>query len=189
MRSRDPLRAALLTVVVACATNTAPPAFLPEPKQAGAETHGSWAELSVGAPGARIQLAGELLAVTTDSLWIVTHSDSASANAGYVVARRAIAEGKLTWYKANPAQIGAATALGTLSTIANGFILVFTAPAWIITGSIAGSAYTREPVVNLTAEDRRDLRPFTRFPAGMPPGMDASFRRVGEGERSRSRAP
>ena len=188
MRSRDVLRSALLGVVVAaCAKNTAPQGFLPEPKQAGAEAHGGWVELSVSATGALTRIAGELLAVTADSIWIATRPDSLNApNAGYVVARRAISEGTLTWYKADPTQIGVATALGTASTISNGAFLIFTGTAWILTGSIGGPAYTRTPVVKLAPDEGRDLRSFARFPAGIPVGLDASFRRIGEVTRVRT---
>ena len=105
-------------------------------------------------------------------------------NSGYVVARHAIVDGRITWYHVDPTGLGLASLLGTASTISNGYYLVFTAPLWIITGSIATFTYAREPVVSLGSDAARDLRPFARFPIGMPAGLDASFRRLGASERN-----
>jgi hypothetical protein len=182
MRSVDVARAATFVAAVAisaCASTSAPPTFLPEPKEAETLARGGWVELSIDTPGGPRLASGELLAVTVDSVWIAARPDSASTSPGFVVARRAIREGKVTWYKADPSGIATASFLGTLSTISNGWLLILTAPTWVITGSIAGPAYTREPVVSLSPNNRRDLRPYARFPAGMPKGLDASFTRLG----------
>lgn len=185
MRSRSGRAGALAValVVSACATTTAPPRFLPDPEIAGRNVHGGWIEIqAVDSSGRERELGGELLAVSPDSIWLTTRPDSLAApNAGYVIARGAIRTAKLTWWSANPANIGALTLLGVLSTVTNGFVLILTAPAWIATGTIAGARYTYEPRTSLgpPAHGGPELRSLTRFPVGMPSGLDRSFTRLG----------
>jgi len=191
MRSRSRLSRALplAAALTACATTSAPPHFLPEPEIAGREVHGGWLEVRVADPsGAELRLAGELLAITADSVWLTTRPDSlADANSGFVIARSAVRSAKLTWWSAEPGtgNLGVDTILGTLSTISNGFVLILTAPAWVLTGSIASATYTFAPRTGLEPSnpDAPDLRSLSRFPAGMPTGLDRSFKRVGTAAR------
>jgi hypothetical protein len=171
----------------ACASNSALPGFLPSPEMAGAETYGGWIEVELDtAVSVPLQLAGELLAVTQDSIWLAT-----SVNQGYVVARRAIAKGKVTWYDAQRGGLALATVGGTLSTVSNGAFLLLTAPAWILTGTIGAAAYSNAPQLGLEPDSgERQLRAFARYPLGMPPGRDASFTRVGvSGEARPGKSP
>jgi hypothetical protein len=187
MRSRNRLSRALplAAVLTACATTSAPPHFLPEPEIAGRGVHGGWLEVGMANPSGReLRLAGELLAITADSVWLTTRPDSvAAANSGFVIARRAVTSAKLTWWSAEPGtgNLGVLTILGTLSTISNGFILILSAPAWILTGSIASATYTFAPRTGLEAAnpDGPDLPSLSRFPAGIPTGLDRSFQRIG----------
>jgi hypothetical protein len=191
MRSRSRLSRALplFAALAACATTSAPPHFLPEPEIAGREVHGGWLEVRVAnPPGGELRLAGELLAITADSVWLMTRPDSLAApNSGYVIARRAVTSAKLTWWSAEPGtgNLGVDAILGTLSTISNGFILILTAPAWALTGTIASATYTFAPRTGLEppGPDDPDLRSLARFPAGMPAGLDRSFQRVGTTQR------
>jgi hypothetical protein len=191
MRSRNRLWRALplAAALTACATTSAPPHFLPQPEIAGREVHGGWLEVRVAnPPGSELRLAGELLAITADSVWLTTRADSlAAANSGYVIARSAVTSAKLTWWSAEPGtgNLGVLTILGTLSTISNGLILILSAPAWILTGSIASATYTFAPRTGLEPANPvgPDLRSLSRFPAGMPTGLDRSFERVGSAPR------
>lgn len=187
MRSRSPLSRALplAATLAACATTNAPPNFLPEPEIAGRAVHGGWLEVRVANPsGKELRLAGELLAITADSVWLATRPESlAAANSGYVIARRAVTSAKLTWWSAEngTGNLGVDALVGTLSTISNGFILFLTAPAWILTGTIASATYTFAPRTGLepSSPDGPDIRSLSRFPAGIPAGLDRRFRRVG----------
>jgi hypothetical protein len=187
MRSRSRLSRALplAATLAACATTSAPPHFLPEPEVAGREVHGGWLEVTVANPaGGELRLDGELLAITADSVWLTSRPDSlAAANSGYVIARGAVRSAKLTWWSKEPGtgNLGLLTIAGTLSTISNGFILILTAPAWVLTGTIASATYTFAPRTGLEPAnpDAPDLRSLSRFPAGVPTGLDRSFQRVG----------
>jgi hypothetical protein len=185
MRSRNRLFLAvpLVTGLTACATTNAPPQFLPEPEMAGRTVHGGWLEVRVtSSTGREVRLDGELLAITADSVWLTTRPDSlAASNSGYVIARRAVRSAKLTWWSADLGNLGLLTLAGTLSTIGDGFFLILTAPAWVLTGTIAGSFYTFAPQTGLgpSSPGEPDLRSLARFPVGIPAGFDASFRRLG----------
>ncbi|HET6149786.1 MAG TPA: hypothetical protein VFH68_19765 [Polyangia bacterium] len=64
------------------------------------------------------------------------------------------------------------TVLGTLSTVTHGFFLVFSAPIWISTG--VATAISEHRRARLTYPDParwEDLRPYARFPQGLPPGI------------------
>ena len=162
-------------LLVACVRrNTAPSDFLPTPQTAGQHVRGGWVDVRVRTGSTVDSLRGEVLAVSRDSLWIQPPGAS-----GVVIARNAIESGKITSFRSS-GSVATSTTLGVLSTIANGFILVFTAPAWIVTGSISRHADARAAERDLPDDFNRaevDLRAVARFPQGMPPRMDASFRR------------
>ncbi|HXF96506.1 MAG TPA: hypothetical protein VNI61_10450 [Gemmatimonadales bacterium] len=153
---------ALLGLAAACATNSAPPGFLPTPAQAETSAYGGWIELRTGNEDGSRRVEGELLAVSTDSVWILTEQGVVA------LATAAVREGKLTAYRSGTGAVASWTALGTLSTISNGWFLVFTAPAWIITGVIAGHSESYAAQPSLDRFGWAGLAVFARFPPGLP---------------------
>jgi len=107
---------------------------------------------------------GELLAATTDSLFVLPLDGPFHA-----VARPTVTELQLTAYDANWGYLGVWTALGTLSTLSHGLFLPLSAPVWIIGGSVATSSQSRRPV--FTNPPLETLRRFARFPQGLPPNL------------------
>jgi hypothetical protein len=154
---------ALLCLMGACASNSAPPHWLPKPAQATSEVYGGWIELEV-LKGAR-RIEGELLAVSDDSVWILARGG------GQVVATARVKGGKLTGYQSAAGSVATYTVLGTLSTVFNGFGLAFTAPMWILGGSIAAGSEARAAVRRVPPLRWKDLAPWARFPQGMPDGV------------------
>jgi hypothetical protein len=69
------------------------------------------------------------------------------------------------------AGLGAWTFLGTLSTASHGYFLVFSAPAWLITG-ISTTAVSAKGTTNVPANagEIPALWQFARFPQGWPRG-------------------
>jgi hypothetical protein len=158
-----------LLFVAACATNTAPQNFLPTPEEAQDIAAGGWMELDLAAPkgvqGERVE--GELLAVSADSAWVMT------AQGGRAIATTAVRTGKLTGYRAAHGAVSGYTALGVLSTLSNGVVLIVTAPLWIIVGTTAAShesfaAQRLVPGPGTTGLTWERLALFARFPQGMP---------------------
>jgi hypothetical protein len=113
-------------------------------------------------------VAGELLAVAPDTLWVL------ATGGPLAVARAGVTRATLAGWDAATHTLTVWTALGALSTISNGAFLVFTAPAWLIGGSLATGAQSRRPLVRVPPATWEDLRLYARFPAGLPPGLDPS---------------
>jgi hypothetical protein len=66
-------------------------------------------------------------------------------------------------------RVTVSTVLGTLSTISNGYFLLFTAPLWIISGTAAGS-YAASRSSEQAMPTDLSLPAYARFPQGVPPG-------------------
>ena len=156
--------AVLLTsaALAACASNTAPPRFLPSSKQAQTEAYGGWIELRYLEGGRERRAEGELIAVTQDTVWVLGDSG------GVALATGAVRRGKLTAYTAGTGAVAGYTALGVVSTISNGVLLIFTAPLWIVTGTVAGANQSYAPERRVPPLTWADLGVFARFPQGRP---------------------
>lgn len=162
MSGRRLLGPLVLSVTAACAMNSAPAGYLPTSSEASTDVHGGWIELRVGGYG---PVWGELVAVSPDTIWVL------DGEGGRAVSTRTILEGKLTGWDTRPASLGWATFGGMLTTISNGVFLVFTAPAWLIVGSLAAQSQSRLADLAVPRSDWTDLAPFARFPQGMPEGV------------------
>ncbi len=172
MPDRDPRRFVQVTLLAAlllggCAHNTAPPDFLPSPQEARREGYGGWLELTVreGARGSRTA-AGELLAVSEEELVLLGDSGVTT------VPTAAVRGGRLTGYRSSAGLVGSFAALGTLSTVSNGYFLVFTAPMWIFGGTIAAGTESTSPVIEVPPPHWLALAAWARFPQGIPPGLE-----------------
>ncbi len=155
--------AALL--VAGCASNSAPSGFLPSPEEAQTSGYGAWIELrSQDASGERAT-EGELLAVTADTVWVLSRSGAVA------LPTSAVAQCKLTAWQSGAGAIAVWTGVGVLSTISNGLFLVFTAPLWIITGTVAGSSESHAPQHKVPPFGWAELAEFARFPQGIPPKL------------------
>jgi hypothetical protein len=154
-----------LTIVLGCATNTAPSHFLPSPADAQTQAFGGWIELRFASTGRDSAVDGELLAATSDSVWVLTGT-------GWVVTPTAtVRQGKLTAYDSRWGAVAGYTLMGVLSTISNGWYLVLTAPVWVITGTVAGANQSHAPERKTPPLRWSELSAFARFPQGMPPDI------------------
>lgn len=154
-----------VALLTACASNIAPPGFLPKPDQMQTDAYGGWIELRYQQDGRERRGAGELIAVTQDSVWVLEQAG------GVVLATSAVRTGKLTAYTSGVGKVATFTLLGVLSTASNGVVLILTAPLWIITGTVAGVTESHAPERRAPPLGWRDLATFARFPAGMPTGV------------------
>lgn len=68
--------------------------------------------------------------------------------------------------------LGAFGLLGTLSTISHGLFLIFTAPIWIISTSIAISVEESHVEIEYPEEPLSEISKWARFPQGIPAGLD-----------------
>jgi hypothetical protein len=144
---------------------------LPKPAEAQADAYGGWIELRFDTLTDR-QADGELIAVSADSVWVLGQDQAR------VIPTSAVSAGKLTAYAAQKGALTAWAVVGTLSTISNGWFLVFTAPMWLIGGPLAVGSESHAPERKSPPLMWEELAPFARFPQGMPEGMDLSTLRA-----------
>jgi hypothetical protein len=158
--------AALAAMVLGCASApTHPPDTLPDPDEVGGAVFGGWIEIEYGPKKDKKQVVGELLAVDSVRVYVLRE------DAMRVVPIDSVREARLTWYDSHGGGVAAAAALGTLTTISNGAFLVFTAPMWMIGGTIAAHSQYHAPVVKTPKTPWEEVRPYARFPQGLPPGF------------------
>ena len=151
---------------VACAGHKAPPGFLPNKVEAQRQAFGGWVDLMLVGEQEDGNVAGELIAATADSLWVM------SGSMVVAVPVTAVASGQLAGYDSESGQVAGATALGAISTIANGAFLVFTAPMWLIGGGMAANSQGKVGLEDLPPMQWAELGKFARFPQGIPDSMD-----------------
>jgi len=151
-----------------CATTQAPRGWLASSDKTQTDVYGGWFEIKYSsASKVKAPTVGELIAISEDSIFIADQTFHA-------IARNDIKSARLVIYKSNSEGMGGLVALGTVSTISNGFFLIFTAPMWIIGGSIAAGARSYEPIVDYPKKELSSFMPFARYPQGLPLGIDRS---------------
>ncbi len=150
----------------ACASNSAPRGWLPKPGEAQAAAYGGWIELTCQESAESRHTDGELIAVSADSVWVLNESQ------GVVIPTITVQSGKLTAYAAQTGTLTTWTTVGTLATISNGGFLIFTAPMWLIGGSLTVGGESRSPERKHPPLTWVQLAPFARFPQGMPEGIE-----------------
>jgi hypothetical protein len=114
-------------------------------------------------------LTGELIAVTGESLYVLTHSSPRE------ISKEDIISARLVVYNTNTSEYVLWAILGSLSTISNGFYFVFTFPAWLLAGiptSIGESK--RNNYLDYPANSLEEMIKYSRFPQGLPAGIELS---------------
>jgi hypothetical protein len=154
-----------------CVGSSAPRYWLPSADHTITDTYGAWASVQLISQHDPVE--GELIASSRDSVFILTDKLT-------VLCRDSIDQIKLARYSPSQGGIATWTLIGSLSTLSHGYLLVASLPAWIITGSVAASAVSHEPII----EERRGLRNpltgtflerlsrYSRFPQGLPATVD-----------------
>jgi hypothetical protein len=150
----------------ACAGNSAPRGWLPEPEEAQVVAYGGWIELTHEERDRRRRILGELIAVSADSVWVLDD------RGGVVIPTATVRKGKLTAYAPQSGDLATWTVVGTLATISNGAFLIFTAPMWIIGGTLVTGNESRAPERRHPPLTWVGLAPYARFPQGMPAGVE-----------------
>jgi len=154
-----------LILTTACFQSSAPRGWLPRPEDAQRTAFGSWISVQ-GEPQTPPLAQGELIAIDADTVHILADGRLVS------VARGTLCCAVLAAYRMDLSGLQAWWALGTLATLSHGLVLILSAPVWTIAGASSVAAASYAPRVLGT--DPETLRPFARFPQGMPPGLDRS---------------
>lgn len=161
--------AAALIAVGACYTSRAPAGWLPTPQEAASHPYGAWITLVSNVDAGATEIAGELIAAEWDTLHVML-VDTMEMSRLVSVPIHSVSEVRLEFFHASRSGYATWTALGVLSTFSHGFFLVLTAPTWAGIGTYATSVYTRAPLVRTPTIEA--LRPYARFPQGIPRGLD-----------------
>lgn len=155
--------AALLAAAAGCYQSSAPPRWLPLPVEAQRDAFGSWIAVQ-RQPKTTPFVQGELIAIDTDTIHVLADGRLVS------LARAMLCCAELTAYRVDLSELQLWSVLGILSTATHGFVLLLTAPMWAIAGTVATSSASYAP--RIISTDPIVLRPFARFPQGIPPGLD-----------------
>ena len=167
---------------VACKGTSVPKDWLPEPREAQTTAYGGWIELDYLEGQERRRAIGELIAASADSIWVLHETQPR------VIPTAAVDSGKLFAYSPRTGDLTVWTVAGMVSTISNGWFLVFTAPMWMIGGGLAGRSEIRAAQRRHPPLTWGGLAPFARFPQGMPEGLGLSGLRVKPAKHPEPRA-
>lgn len=149
-----------------CAVTKAPRGWLDKPEKSRANAYGAWVETTCNrGSGQIVSVSGELIAVSPDSVYIARDRMVA-------VERESIERAKLVAYDASVGGLVVFTVIGTLATASHGWALAFSAPIWIIAGSIAAGTRSRDPIQSYPAFSIDAFAPYARFPGGLPQTLD-----------------
>jgi hypothetical protein len=196
-RCRSPLASVGLTALcffavfwTGCASNSAPKEWLDPPRLNSDYAFGGWVEVSFVNAGVERWAAGELLAVSGDSLYMLPEGRLRT------IARADVVAARLTGYRSDADLVGGWTAIMTASALSHGYGAVVSIPAWIILGTALTVSTSHGPVVHYSGaakpgrslglgESRSrggdqtssepqwaGLRLYARFPQGLPPALD-----------------
>ena len=162
MRVRE---AALIVALLAagCAHSGAPRDWLPDAAESREQAHGGWVMLRL-ADGTHH--GGELIAVNADRLVVLEDSSCVT------FATAQVTNAYVTGYQSAAGMIAVWTAMGAVSTLSHGFVLIASLPAWLLVGSILTSVESFAPREHVSASTWQEARAYARFPQGMPEGLD-----------------
>lgn len=137
----------------------------PRPRSMAAiqsDAHGAFAVATV--PGRGV-FHGELIAISATEVWVLV------GNAMLHEPLARVSELEIFPYKVPVSGVAAWGVIGTLSTISHGFILILSAPTWIITAGIVGARHSRAAYEVHDGDNWPALAKWARFPQGMPAGL------------------
>jgi hypothetical protein len=149
-----------IVLVCNCSTVKAPQGSVPRRNGVATDAFGGWITLSV--TGGQSSIGGELIAVDTDSLFVM------SGDKIQIFSKADISAARLILYKTDNNGYTAWTILGALATISNGGFLVFTFPVFLVTGIV--TTITEAKRINFydyPAVSWDELTKYARFPQGI----------------------
>ncbi len=155
-----------------CAMNPAPSGWLPTAAEAQQTTHGGWMSIDVRGPR-HARFIGELIAIERDTVFVLQADGLAR------IPTSDISRASLASYDAEMDGLYVWWVLGTLSTFSHGALLILSAPVWLLAGGIGLASHSHKPVTTYDAQYDaysrlriEELRPYARFPQGLPAGLD-----------------
>ncbi|HZL84220.1 MAG TPA: hypothetical protein VFD07_02455 [Candidatus Krumholzibacteria bacterium] len=178
------LLGSLAILCAGCATNTAPPGWLPDAEEIQSSPHGAWVTIRLVEQREGQAFHGELIAMHPDSIFML----NADGLLGFPSSD--VDNIKVTFFDidAGPALW---TTVGAVSAVSHGWYGVFTLPIWIFVGGSTSASYSHAAEIKLPRDSyapgerakrkassakadaaRPMARSFARFPGGLPANLD-----------------
>ena len=156
-----------------CAPAIAPEGYLPTSAETQSDTFGGWIKVQCES---RI-ISGELIAIDSDFLYILSEDYSVeSINRNYthlhIVSKYEVESMRLDRYDSKAGDMFGWSIYGAISTLSHGFFLFFSAPTWIVFGSINSSAQSKKPLIEYPEKSFEYFVPYSRFPQGIPADLN-----------------
>ncbi|MEZ4360112.1 MAG: hypothetical protein R3B48_08025 [Kofleriaceae bacterium] len=117
----------------------------------------------------RLRVGGELLALDTSGLWLLTAAAGAPRQMIWVPRER-ILSAELFEYD-HDGGLGGWGVAGTVSTVSHGVALLLSAPVWIVSTALAVGSESGHVILEYPKVDFPELSKWARFPQGLPPAM------------------
>jgi hypothetical protein len=160
-----------LIFIAGCATTYAPTGWLPDTDDTQKEAYGGWMTLIVkpdklNADVYYLQYGGEFISTDSNSVYLL-------ADSLYIVPKDKVTSAILEIDDKSSMEYGLWTAGGCLSTISNGYYLIFTAPLWLLfgvptaTGESYRDRYEYNEEISTDLMYWEDVQKFARFPQGI----------------------
>lgn len=175
------LAALAVVTVTGCSSTGAPRKWLPDAGDAQKQAFGGWITVHMSANPNGPHVQGELIAIQDDSVFVL------AGDTLVIVPMSGVHSARVAAYDSHAGRLMTWTLLGALSTASHGVGAIISFPVWMVMGSISTVAQSSEPIQNLPANSFDEIRPaeswdamkpFARFPAGLPAGVDRSVLRA-----------
>jgi hypothetical protein len=118
------------------------------------------------APRPEGQVSGEFLALTPDTLYVLT-TDSTLVTVPLVQ----VVSARISFFDAQTSLVRGYVALAAVSTLSHGVGLLLSLPVWLASGSVAASSQARTAIKEPGDDGWQALQMYARFPQGPPPGL------------------
>jgi len=147
-----------------CATNPVPPHQRISAEKALMSGRGAYAVVQRTTGDA---FAGELIAAGNEGIQLLTGGAKLM-----FIPYPTVVSVKVGVHSNNADVLGIWTTLGTLSSISHGFFAVFTIPIWLGFGVTTTVGESNRGLFECPPQPLAALKVYSRFPQGVPPGVD-----------------
>ncbi|MEP7326643.1 MAG: hypothetical protein ABI836_11885 [Gemmatimonadota bacterium] len=162
-----PLIALTAILATGCAGINAPSGSVPPVALAPQDPFGGWAAVWADKPYSP-KFEGELIAIGPDSVFVLVGDSLVGRSLSGVRRIRVVG------YNPKAGDLMTWTAGGMFSTLSHGLVAFISAPAWLLAGGAITSSAAHASEINVPGYHKTwdDLRPYARFPQGIPAGLD-----------------
>ncbi|MCP4703712.1 MAG: hypothetical protein GY865_03805 [candidate division Zixibacteria bacterium] len=151
-----------------CARQYAPHGWLSDVETTEVQAFGSWIELNYVTDSVSGVYQGELIAIDSIKVYILTSNDLIDID------RAKVSKAIIVSYDAHTGKLAGWVAVGSVLTASHGVLMIGTLPAWLLLGSMIAAGHSYMPLSGYPSTDWDELKKFARFPYGLPEGLSYS---------------